>query len=96
LGIAVVMLGSAIGSFPGHTTNLSFRTSMGEALTEAGAAGYVYNLTKASTDWPTYPHPTGTEMNCEAAAHLLKWLAEKRGIQGGLRSRNYPAGIVRV
>ncbi len=58
---------------------------MGEALAEIAAAGYVYKLSKRSTTWLKFPPPKGTEMNCEAAAYLLKWLAEKRGVRGGLR-----------
>ena len=58
---------------------------MGEALEEIAAAGYVYNLTKGSSNWQSFPPPKGTELNCEAAAYLLKWLAERRGIRRGLR-----------
>jgi hypothetical protein len=58
---------------------------MGEVLAEIATAGYVYTLSKGSTSWLKFPPPQGTQMNCEAAAYLLKWLAEKRGIRGGLR-----------
>lgn len=58
---------------------------MGEVLEEIAGAGYVYSLPKGSSAWQSFPPPKGTELNCEAAAYLLKWLAEKRGIRGGLR-----------
>lgn len=56
---------------------------MGDALAEIISQKYIYSLSKGSSNFTEMPPKPGTEMNCEAAARLLKRLAEeKRGLEG--------------